>query len=129
MARRGDALGVSGADTVIGVGVTVDGKLRSESDITIDGQLKGEVKTVGTVIIGINAEVTAPIKAGSARVSGRVVGPITTLGETAITATGHVEGDIVSSGLAIEPGGTFIGHSTIKTTGLPTLTTDEPSEA
>jgi cytoskeletal protein CcmA (bactofilin family) len=128
MARRGDALGVSGADTVIGAGVTVDGKLRSESDITIDGQLRGEVKTTGLVVVGINAEVTAPIRAGSTQVAGKLIGPITALGQVTIMATGHVEGDIVSAGLAIEPGGTFIGRSSIKTTGLPALSNDEVAE-
>lgn len=127
MARKDDALGVHGADTVIGPGVTVNGKLHSEGDIVIDGTLKGEVKAVGTVTIGGNAEVTGPINAATASVGGSVTGNIKTLGETVILATGQVAGDISSAGLAIEAGGVFNGTSSIHNASSSRVTPKEPT--
>ena len=113
MARRTheDALGVTGAETVIGTGVTVHGNLESESDVVIDGTLDGQIKTTGNVTLGINAVVKADIQAANVSVAGSLKGNITAEGETAIRETGHVEGDIRCLGLAISSGGVFSGRS------------------
>lgn len=112
MARRTheDALGVTGAETVIGTGVTVHGNLESESDIVIDGTLDGQIKTTGNVTLGINAVVKADIQAANVTIAGSLKGNITAEGETAIRETGHVEGDIRCLGLAISSGGVFSGR-------------------
>ena len=129
MARHNDALGVGGADTVIGSGVVLTGKLHSEGDIVVDGSVKGEIKAAGQLSVGVNAEISAPIKADGAVISGRVEGNITTTGETTITSTGHVEGDIISRGLTIESGGIFIGQSQIKPSRTPLPDASSSSEA
>ena len=113
MARRthDDALGVAGAETVIGTGVTVHGNLTSESDIVIDGNLDGQIKTAGNVTLGINAVVKANVQAANVTIAGSLKGNINAEGETTILETGHVDGDIHSIGLAISSGGVFSGRS------------------
>lgn len=113
MARRlhEDALGVAGAETIIGTGVKVHGNLTSQSDITIDGNLEGSISAEGSVTIGVNAQIKANITATSVVVAGLVNGNITTEGEASILETGHVEGDIKAGGLAIATGGIFVGRS------------------
>jgi cytoskeletal protein CcmA (bactofilin family) len=113
MARRShdDALGVVGAETVIGTGVVVRGNLSSESDIVIDGTLEGNVKAGGNVTIGVNASVKGDIEATNATVAGALRGNITVEGEASILETGQVRGNIKSAGLAITSGGIFIGRS------------------
>jgi cytoskeletal protein CcmA (bactofilin family) len=110
-----DALGVAGAETVIGTGVVVHGNLRSESDISIDGTLTGEITTDGDVTIGVNARIKANIRATNVAIAGTLHGNITAGGETTIRETGHVEGDIKAGGLAIASGGIFIGRSIMET--------------
>jgi cytoskeletal protein CcmA (bactofilin family) len=75
MARRthDDALGVAGADTVIGTGVTVTGDVSSESDIVIDGTLRGSVKAGGNVTIGVNAQVNGNVAGTNVTVAGHPV--------------------------------------------------------
>lgn len=121
MARRDDALGVTGADTVIGAGVQVEGKLESEGDIVIDGHLRGEVRAAGGVTIGVNAEVHAPIEAQAVTVAGHLRGDVKAAGEVTIAATGNLGGDVVSSGLVIDSGGVFNGRSKIKSAPLPDI--------
>jgi cytoskeletal protein CcmA (bactofilin family) len=113
MARRAhdDALGVSGAETIIGAGVVVHGNLTGEADIFIDGHLEGNIKTAGDVTVGINASIKANIEATNVTVAGSLTGNIAASGDTTIRETGHVQGDIKSSGLAIASGGVFIGRS------------------
>lgn len=113
MARRTheDALGVTGAETVIGTGVIVRGNLESESDIVIDGTLEGQIKTAGNVTLGINAIVKADIQGANITIAGSLKGNINAEGETVIRETGHVEGDIRCLGLSIASGGVFSGRS------------------
>jgi cytoskeletal protein CcmA (bactofilin family) len=116
MARRthDDALGVAGAETIIGTGVTVRGNLASESDITIDGLLTGDIKTQGDVTVGVNAQIEANIEATNVTVAGSLKGDVTASGEATIRETGQVKGDIRAAGLAIASGGIFIGRSIMK---------------
>jgi len=113
MARRTheDALGVVGAETIIGAGVIVHGELESQSDIMIDGQLEGNVTTSGDITIGVNARIKASIKGNNVTVAGQLKGNIEASGETSIRETGRVDGDITSAGLAISAGGQFSGRS------------------
>jgi cytoskeletal protein CcmA (bactofilin family) len=113
MARKthDDALGVAGAETVIGTGVEVQGNLTSESDIIVDGNLDGSLKAGGNVAIGVNATVKGDIQAVNVTVAGTLVGDITASGEADIRETGHVKGNIHATGLAITSGGVFIGRS------------------
>lgn len=116
MARRShdDALGVAGAETVIGTGVTVKGELVSESDIIVDGTLNGNITTQGDVTLGVNAIVTATVRGANVTVAGRLIGNIEASGDTTIRETGQVEGDISSAGLSISQGGVFVGRNVMK---------------
>ena len=113
MARKPheDALGVTGAETVIGTGVTVTGNLTSESDIVINGTLDGKIETIGDVVIGVNAVINANVSGSNITIAGTLKGNILAQGVATIRETGHVSGDIKSSGIAISPGGIFIGRS------------------
>jgi cytoskeletal protein CcmA (bactofilin family) len=113
MARRNDVLGVTGAETMIGAGVVIEGNLTSESDIVIDGIMTGDVKAIGDVTIGVNAEVKGHVKGLNVSVAGSLTGNILSEGETTIRETGHVSGDITTANLTIVSGGVFNGRSTI----------------
>lgn len=113
MARRqhDDALGVAGAETIIGTGVQAKGDIVSESDIIVDGQITGSLTAAGDIAVGVNGRIKANIRATNVRVSGRVLGGVRASGTVSITETGQIEGDVTSSGLSIMPGGVFIGSS------------------
>ena len=121
MARKthDDAFGAAGAETMIGAGVTVHGNLVSESDVTIDGQLEGDVTAAGDVTIGVNARVKGTIHGANIAVLGHLKGDVFASGEASIRETGQVEGDITSAGLAISSGAVFVGRSRMQT--IPSL--------
>ena len=119
MARRDDALGVSGAETIIGAGVKVVGNLDSEGDIHIDGTYTGDIQARGDVTLGINAKVKGNVTASNVTVAGSLKGNIVAEGEAALRDSGHINGDITCISLNIEHGGVFVGRSKMQAT--PTL--------
>jgi cytoskeletal protein CcmA (bactofilin family) len=75
MARKSheDALGVVGAETIIGAGVIVQGNLIKATNITVAGQLIGNITADGEATIRETGHVKGDIKAaGLAVVSGGV---------------------------------------------------------
>lgn len=121
--------GVTSGETVIGAGVVVNGTLHSDSDITIDGKLTGEIKTRGNVVIGPNALIKADITADSVSVAGQLKGNIDAVGETSIANTGKVQGNIVTNLLSVASGGVFLGRSSMaKTTANENPLQSEPTE-
>src|SRR6185369_11312201 len=119
-----DALGVVGAETIIGAGVVVHGELDSQSDVMIDGELEGNITTTGDIVIGVNAKVKATVKGANVTVAGQLKGDIHALGEAAIRETGQVNGDITAGGIAISSGGIFVGRSRM----MPTESHLSPSQ-
>jgi cytoskeletal protein CcmA (bactofilin family) len=113
MARKShdDALGVTGAETVIGTGVVVAGDLSSDSDIAVDGTLNGGIKAGGNVTIGVNASVSGDVRATNVIIAGQLKGNVTAEGEVSIRETGHIKGDIKSASLSVNAGAIFVGRS------------------
>jgi cytoskeletal protein CcmA (bactofilin family) len=118
-----DALGVAGAETIIGTGVTLKGTLKSQSDIMIDGHLAGDIQAEGDVTVGVNAVIDANITAANVTIAGRLNGHIAASGSASILQTGNVKGDITATGLAISAGAVFIGRSNMSSP--PELTPPE----
>lgn len=99
------------AETIVGTSVKLKGNLKSDGDITIDGNINGEVKTKGTVNIGPNANIIGSIKAKHVIAAGTVQGNINATEKLTITETGRVYGDIATNTLSISSGAIFTGKS------------------
>jgi cytoskeletal protein CcmA (bactofilin family) len=104
-------LGVAGAETIIGTGVTVTGDLSSNGDVTIDGALTGDLRSTGNVFVGVNAHIKASIHGYSITVAGEVVGNLVCENEASLLSTANVTGDITAGGLSISSGAIFTGQS------------------
>ena len=101
---------------MIGSMVKITGTLTSEGDIRFDGTLEsGEIVAKGSVYIGESGLVKANITADACTVAGRVDGNVIAKEGIEIASTGHVRGELQTSGrLVIEPGGVFVGKSTME---------------
>lgn len=124
MAKKQDMFGVSGTDTVIGSSVKLKGNLSSETDITVDGTLDGNIKSGGHLTIGVNAHITGNLSGTTVSIAGRVDGNVVALDSAAVMETGQVHGDISCSHLEVRMGGIFIGTSKMK----PIKASELPSE-
>ena len=96
------------APSIISADLIVTGTLVSNGDIQIDGIVEGDVRSVG-LVIGEKAEIHGEILAEDMTVRGRVIGRIRAR-KVQLSATSHVEGDILHEAFAVETGAFFEGN-------------------
>ncbi|MEY2579888.1 MAG: hypothetical protein QOI49_2712, partial [Verrucomicrobiota bacterium] len=66
----------SGKD-ILSSDVEIDGTIKFQKELLIDGKVKGEINSDGILTIGENAYIDGTIKTKSITVYGKVVGNIT----------------------------------------------------
>lgn len=99
----------SGSVNMIGAGTSIEGDINSNSDIRIDGTLKGTVNTRGKLVVGPSGSIEGEISCQNADISGNVRGKINVTELLALKATAKLAGEIAVGKLAIEPGADFSG--------------------
>ncbi|MFA7309126.1 MAG: polymer-forming cytoskeletal protein [Patescibacteria group bacterium] len=102
---------VTHAETIVGAGVALSGKLEAKHNIQINGSFSGEIMAEGDVVVGTDGEVNAPIHAKNATIAGIVNGDVNVVNELDILSTGKVNGNISAKILSVKPGGIFSGSS------------------
>jgi len=107
--HMGGGEGPAPMKTFIGKGSEFVGKLTFEGTVQIDGKVKGEIFSKGTLMIGADAEIEATINVDSVIISGKVSGNIFAGKRTEIRAPGRLYGDIRTPNLMIEQGVIFEG--------------------
>ncbi|MEA1909474.1 MAG: polymer-forming cytoskeletal protein [Patescibacteria group bacterium] len=98
-------------DTLIGKEVVVEGTLKSEGDVQINGKFTGKLEIDGDLIIGEHGEIEAEVAGQNVYVAGDVEGDINAIEKLEILETGRVTGNVTSHALSIEPGGILKGSS------------------
>ena len=91
-------------------GVRLEGTLELAGTFRLDGEVKGNVISEQTLILGESAKVEGQIEGNHVVISGRFDGVIFAKGRVEIQPKGVVTGEIHSPCLVIEPGGIFDGR-------------------
>ncbi|MFZ1687885.1 MAG: polymer-forming cytoskeletal protein [Flavobacteriales bacterium] len=91
-------------------GTSIEGEIRSDSNIRVDGRVKGTVNARGRVIVGQTGTIEGEIICQSSDVEGTVIGKINCQDLLSLKATAKLQGDINTKKLAIEPGAVFTGN-------------------
>ena len=94
---------------IIGQGTSILGDINSNSDIRVDGTLKGSIKTEGKVVLGKEGVVEGDVICQNADISGIIKAKITVSNLLSLKETAKLKGDIVTNKLSIEPGAEFTG--------------------
>ncbi|HSX15140.1 MAG TPA: polymer-forming cytoskeletal protein [Candidatus Saccharimonadales bacterium] len=114
--RKESIVGIVGNETIIGSGVSVKGNLTSEHDIIVDGTISGNIKTKGSLSVGVNANIKGNLIGRDVTVAGQIEGDVKAANHVSIQETGRVNGNIASGSIAISTGGVFIGTSIMTST-------------
>ena len=105
---------VNGETTVIGDGTVMDGNLKSNSSVRVDGTVNGDVTTESFVIVGTSGKVQGNIKASDVNIAGEVNGNVRNSGKIELAGKGKLVGDIQTASLAIEESAVFQGSCTME---------------
>lgn len=87
----------------------IEGDIRCESNIRIDGTFKGNLTTKGRLVVGPSGKIDGTVLCQNAEVEGLVKGKINVQQLLSLKATARIEGDINTDKLSIEPGAAFTG--------------------
>ena len=91
-------------------GVLLEGTLTLKGTFRIDGNVKGNIISEQTVVLGENAKVEGQIEGNRVVISGRFDGVIFAKGRVEIQAKGVVTGEVHSPCMVIDPVGIFDGR-------------------
>src|SRR5579872_4376860 len=91
-------------------GVTLEGTLQLTGTFRIAGNVRGNIISEQTVILGEGAKVEGQIEGNRVVIAGRFDGVIFAKGRVEIEAKGVVTGEVHSPCMIIEPGGIFDGQ-------------------
>ena len=91
-------------------GTSIEGEIKSDSNIRIDGRVKGTIQVRGRLIVGASGLVEGDVTCQSSDIEGTVNGKITCQDLLSLKATAKLTGDINTKKLAIEPGAVFTGN-------------------
>ncbi|WP_035385561.1 bactofilin family protein [Ferrimonas futtsuensis] len=86
----------------------LEGSLHIEGDCVVDGRIEGELTATGLVVVESQGEIHGRVVSDQLQVEGRIEGKVQCQRLT-ISATGTVEGEIVTDKIEIFNGGQFIG--------------------
>ncbi|MDP4207414.1 MAG: polymer-forming cytoskeletal protein [Bacteroidota bacterium] len=93
----------------ITAGTEIQGDIKAEGDIRLDGTLNGNLYTKGKLVIGESGRVLGEINCKNSDIFGFVEGKLNVADLLSLKATAQIIGTIVTNRLAIEPGCKFSG--------------------
>lgn len=96
--------------SVIDRHTAVEGNVRSQRDLRVEGELKGTVACEGTFFVAEGATVTASIDAEHVTVAGDVNGEVRCRGRLQILPSGRVRAKVSTSALVIQEGALYDGQ-------------------
>ena len=88
-------------------GTVVEGTVKSESDIRVDGTIKGALSCKAKVIIGPTGAVDGDIKCENAVIEGRFDGNLQVADLLNVRETAQVSGDVKTNKLIVQSGAIF----------------------
>lgn len=105
--------GVSSPGTVVGANVKLTGTLKDVNDITVHGQVDGEIISDRIVTVAETAKVKGPVTATSVTIAGLVNGAVNASERCELLPSARVTGSITTSDLSIRSGALFNGKATM----------------
>ena len=108
-------------------GTKIVGTVVSDGGFRIDGEIEGDIKTEGKVVIGPTGKVKGTLTCANADVEGGFNGKLIVKETLSLRSTATIEGEVFINKLAVEPGATFNATCTMGS-GVKTLNTKSVEE-
>ncbi|HYK56748.1 MAG TPA: polymer-forming cytoskeletal protein [Flavisolibacter sp.] len=96
--------------TLISEGTLLQGDVKSENDLRVDGTIQGNVISSAKVVIGPNGLIEGNIHGKQADITGKVIGNIAVQEVLQLRGQCNVKGNINAGTLQIDPSAVFNGQ-------------------
>jgi len=100
----------NGSINIIGAGTVIEGEIKSNGDIRIDGTIRGSVTSKAKVVVGTTGTVEGDVYCQNADISGVVKGKTTVMEMLFLKSPARINGDIQTGKLVVEVGASFTGN-------------------
>ncbi len=95
--------------TIISRCVKIEGKIISNGNIRIDGEIQGDIFSESNVTIGQGAKINGQINANVITIGGKVSGIVRAKDKLILDSKSYLKGDIFAKILVIDEGAKFDG--------------------
>ena len=96
-------------------GVSIIGSVKFRDQLVIDGDVKGDITSTGTLTIGEHASIHGEVRSKSVTVQGSVEGNIFATERCELRAGCSLRGDIEAPRLVVDENATFLGSAKVGT--------------
>ena len=104
--------------TTIGTSLVITGQVTSKEDITIHGQVKGQISMAeGTLLVAPTARLEADVNVTSVTIHGTISGTVSAGERVELTPTATMKGTLVAPAVILREGATFNGKIQVEKKG------------
>lgn len=104
--------------TTIGTSLVITGEVTSREDITIHGQVKGQISMLeGTLLVAPTARIEADVDVSNVTIHGTMSGKVAAGGRLELTPTATVKGTLIAPSVVLREGATFNGKIQVEKKG------------
>ncbi len=118
----------SGSINIISNGTVIEGEIKSNGDIRIDGVVRGSVSSKSKVVIGATGSVEGDVHCQNADISGSITGKTNVQEMLFLKSHARINGDIHTGKLIVEVGASFTGNCNMGAPIKDIKHVDKPSE-
>jgi len=97
-------------ESVIAVGITIEGKIEGAGHIRVAGRFKGDVHVQGDLTIEAGAKLTGGVRAATVIIAGELEGNIEAAARVELRETGVLNGDLKAGSLTVAAGSRMRGQ-------------------
>ena len=107
-------MGNNNQQNMISQGTKIVGNISSNSDFRVEGNIEGELKTSGKVVVGKSGVINGSLIGENADFEGSFSGKLKLGGMLTLRSSAYIEGEVEISKLSVEPGATFNATCSMK---------------
>lgn len=97
-------------ESVLGSGVTLEGRIEGDGDVRIAGKVKGEIQIGGDLTLDRGAQIAAKVSAANVTLGGELDGNIVATGQVKLLESSRMIGDLKANTLTVAAGSRMRGH-------------------
>ena len=98
----------------IAQGTTITGNVEGKGSFRIEGKVEGTLKTAGKIVVGKTGYIDGEMECENADIEGKFSGKLVIKDTLSLKSTAHIEGDVITGKLSVEPGATFNATCSMK---------------